>query len=356
MNQARAEYFRNKSWRQSWPSSLLGALGVLGLIVAHCGAWAQAPDLVKLEAAATAEGQLNLYSSLPPLNTQRFIANFEKKYPKIKVNFITLISGTMFSRYLAEAESGVKQVDLMLSGSSALYQQRPELFLPLTTRNVPGLAKFPANVRARNEAYMVVSVTPHYITYHNKFVTPSDLQTSLKSWKDLTLPFWRGKLAIVDPMSTSTVMSWLRTLRGAYGDDWVRDLAKNNPRYVDGGSSGVQQVAAGAYLLAMPTASGHSAAIRAKGAPLALANVEGPAHAIESSVAIPRQPVHMNAAMLFANWLVTPEAQGTNCPDQVPLYRGLGGACADISKDHIGSLDVIPEAEQKQLIGLLGRK
>ncbi|MFM9972177.1 MAG: ABC transporter substrate-binding protein [Burkholderiales bacterium] len=328
----------------------------LSLLIAAMPVRPQTINLEKLEAAASAEGQLNLYSSLPPLNTQRFIAVFEKKYPKIKVSFITLISGTMFSRYIAEVESGVKQADLMLSGSSALYQQRPELFAPLTTKNVPGLAKFPASVRARNESYMVVMVTPHFITYNSKFVPPADLKAHLKSWKDLTNPFWRGKMAIVDPMSTSTVMSWLRTLRGAYGDDWVRDLAKNNPRYVDGGTSGVQQVGAGAYLLARPTASGHSAAIRAKGAPLALAEIEGPAHGIESSVAMPKNPVHPNAALLYANWLVTPEAQGTNCPDQVPLYAGLGGACANLSKEHIGSVDVIPEADQKHLMSLIGKR
>ena len=339
--------------RQNLLAVLVSALATAMMCV---GAQAQSFSIEKVEAAAQAEGQLNLYSSLPPLNTQRFIASFEKKYPKIKVSFITLISGTMFSRYTAEVESGVKQADLMLSGSSALYQQRPELFQPLTTRNVPGLAKFPASVRARNESYMVVMVTPHFITYNTKLVPAADLKAHLKSWKDIADPFWRGKLAIVDPMSTSTVMSWLRTLRGAYGDDWVRDVAKNNPRYVDGGTSGVQQVAAGAYFLAMPTASGHSTAIRSKGAPLALADIEGPAHGIESSVAMPKQPVHPNAALLFANWLVSPEAQGTNCPDQVPLYAGLGGACANLSRDHIGSVDVIPDADQKHLMSLLGKR
>ena len=221
---------------------LCALLLAAGLALGAPGAGAQAPafSLEKLEAAAIGEGQLNLYSSLPPLNTQRFIAGFEKKYPKLKVSFITLISGTMFSRYTAEAESGVKQVDLMLSGSSALYQQRPELFMPITSRNVPGMSKLAANVKARNEAYMVITVTSHYITYNNKFVSKADLQANLRSWKDIANPFWRGKIALVDPMSTSTVMSWLRTLKGAYGEEWVRELAKNNPRYVDGGSSGVQ--------------------------------------------------------------------------------------------------------------------
>ena len=334
----------------------VGMIAMLAFALAPAASRAQALNMEKLEAAASAEGQLNLYSSLPPLNTQRFIASFEKKYPKIKISFITLISGTLFSRYTAEVESGVKQADLLLSGSSALYQQRPELFSPLTTKNVPGLAKFPASVRARNDSYMVVMVTPHFITYNTKLVSAADLKANLKSWKDIAGPFWRGKMAIVDPLSTSTVMSWLRTLRGAYGDDWMRDLAKNNPRYVDGGTSGVQQVAAGAYMLAMPTASGHSTAIRSKGAPLALAEIEGPAHGIESSVAMPRQPVHPNAALLYANWLVTPEAQGTNCPDQVPLYAGLGGACANLSKEHIGSVDVIPDVDQKNLISLIGKR
>lgn len=335
---------------------IAGAVAAILLCLSPVAARAQTFSIEKIEATAATEGQLNLYSSLPPLNTQRFIASFEKKYPKIKVSFITLISGTMFSRYTAEVESGVKQADLLLSGSSALYQQRPELFQPLTTRNVPGLAKFPANVRAKNESYMVVMVTPHFITYNTRLVSAADLKAHLRSWKDIADPFWRGKLAIVDPMSTSTVMSWLRTLRGAYGDDWVRDVSKNNPRYVDGGTSGVQQVAAGAYFLAMPTASGHSTAIRSKGAPLALAEIEGPAHGIESSVAMPKQPVHPNAALLFANWLVTPDAQDTNCPDQVPLYAGLGGACANLSKEHIGSVDVIPEADQKSLMSLLGKR
>lgn len=83
---------------------LVGMIAMLVFALAPAASRAQALNMEKLEAAASAEGQLNLYSSLPPLNTQRFIASFEKKYPKIKISFITLISGTLFSRYTAEVE------------------------------------------------------------------------------------------------------------------------------------------------------------------------------------------------------------------------------------------------------------
>jgi iron(III) transport system substrate-binding protein len=145
-------------------------------------------------------------------------------------------------------------------------------------------------------------------------------------------------------------------MRQTYGDEWLAAVAANKPTIVDGGSVAVQQVAAGAYSLAFPVALAHILPIQGRGAPIDGFVPEGPVIGIQSSLAVAKNAPHPKAAMLFATWMMTLQAQSIFCPTSVPTLPGEAKGCAQLSPKHIGTIDVIPEVEQKQIMTLLGIK
>ena len=305
-------------------------------------------------AATATENSLTIYSSLPAQTGEQIFKNFEKAYPQIKLNILQLTSGPLFSRFAGETESGVHQADVFVSGSAVLYQKSPELFERLTKDEIAEAANIPPYVAALNEHYLNVAVGPFQGSYNTGMVSKQVLQEHFASWKDVATPFWRDKIVTVDPRSSTVYMSWFRTMRQTYGDDWLRGVAANNPGIVDGGATAVQQAAAGAYDIAFPVAFGHVFPVKQKGAPVEGILPQGPAVGIQSSLAVPKGAPHPKAAMLFARWMVTLQAQSSFCPTSVPTLPGDIAGCPKLSSEHVGTVDVIPDDEQKQIMTLLG--
>ena len=335
--------------RRARQALTLAGTGVAGALILAAPVHAQAPA-----APADVENALTLYSSLPSQQTQIVLKAFEKAYPQIKATALQLTSGPLFSRFAGEAESGIHQADVFISGSSVLYQKSPELFHKLTKEEIPAAADLPKTVAPENEYYLNLSVGPFQAAINTSMVSKKDIQTHLSSWKEVADPFWRGKIVTVDPRSSTVYMSWYRTMRQILGDDWLRAIAANKPTIVDAGSTAVQQVAAGAYQLGFPVALGHVFPIKSKGAPVEAVVPEGPVVGIASSMAVPKKAPHPKAAMLFARWMMTLETQSILCPTSVPTLPGEAPNCPQLSPNHVSTVDVIPEAEQKQIMSLLG--
>ncbi|MBL8699242.1 MAG: ABC transporter substrate-binding protein [Alphaproteobacteria bacterium] len=332
-----------------------GVLAALAMFAATM-AIAPAQDLSAVEAAAKAEGKLTLYTSSVDAETQEIVKLFEARYPFIKVEWLRLTSTTLFTRFVAESEAKTDHADVLYSGSSQLYQQRPQLFHKLTPELVPNSVKLV--IPAKNPNYAVGEVLPHIVAYNTQSVTADDIRKHLGSWKDLADPRWRGQIAMVDPKISTNMVSWLMLMRETYGEEWVKGFSANQFRVVTGGPSGAQQVAAGAFQMVVPSVINHSTDIRAQGAPIALHSPEGPTHGLEMAMGLPLTAPHPNAARLYVNWKLGLEAAALLCKfgatPNVPPPPGV--ACPPISHRHVGSNDMITPEQQKETLTAYGIK
>lgn len=309
-----------------------------------------------LEAAAKAEGKLTLYTSSVDAETQEIVRSFEARYPGIKVQWLRFPSTTLFTRFAGESEQKTYHADVLYSGSSQLYQLRPELFQKLTPELVPNIAK--VIVPAKNPNYVVGEVLPHIVAYNSTTVSAADISGHLKSWKDLADPRWKGKIAMVDPKISTNMVSWLMLMRQTYGDDWVKGFTANQFKVVTGGPSGAQQVAAGAFQMVVPSVINHSTDIRAQGAPVTLYSPEGPTHGLEMAMGLPLTAPHPNAARLYVNWKLGHDAAVLLCKmggvPNVPAPTEL--PCPTMSPRHVGSNDMITPEQQKDVLTAYGIK
>lgn len=336
-------------------SSLLATMAAGMMLTAVAPVNAQA-DIEEITAAARAEGTLTIYTSSVDSETQAYVQAFNQLYPEIEVSWIRLTSATLFSRFIGEVEANAPQADIIASGSSLLMQERPELFVDLAAADLPNNDDR-LQITPKTPSYAVVSVSPHVVTYNNTMIAQEDVVEHMRDWKDFADPFWQGKISILDPLATTNYMSWYKVMRDEYGDDYLRALAANSVGFASSGAPASQQAAAGAFAVAFPTTVSHSAEVRAAGAPISIARPEGPAHAVEASIGIPANAPHPNAALLWTNFMMSNEAQELICGfgGSVPVASGVGGPdCPKLSPRHVGSIDVIPETEQAEILRLLG--
>lgn len=313
-------------------------------------------SLADLEAAAKAEGRLLIYSANQDAEMEAKLTAFEAKYPEISAEYIRLPSSQVFTRFLAEHEAGVTQADLLTTGSTALYQTNPELFIEIGTQNVPDLEAAQPLISPENDHYLVYQSDVQLVTYNSDAVSDEDLDQHLASWEGLSDPFWKGRIALVDPRNSNNQLSFLLGLQERYGDEWMAQFMANEPEIVGTASAASQQVAAGAFDILVPSVPVQSAAVRGQGAPLGLYLPAGFNHVPAQGAAVSVGAAHPNAALLFVNWMFSQEAQALQCSlGSVPNVAVEDAACQTVlPTEHSIGRDVISAEEGGQLYSVIG--
>ena len=128
-----------------------------------------------------------------------------------------------------------------------------------------------------------------------------------KSYDDLLQPTWKGKM-LFDPEAgyilAAMEAAWGREKAVAY----LGRLAKQDISYRRGGTLTTQVVTSGEYPIGIAINGETSAAIREKGAPLGF-KVLAPAIVKPEGLFVAKNAPHPHAALLFAEWVLSEEAQ-----------------------------------------------
>lgn len=132
-------------------------------------------DYADLTAKAEAQGSLLIYTNLSSDNLGPVIAAFNKVYPDIKVESVEMGPSEAFSRYQAEAGTGVDSADMIIAnsipdwvravddGTLEDYVSPERANIPEWSYPEPGLYTFSADPM---------------VTIYNKLTVPEDLQVS----------------------------------------------------------------------------------------------------------------------------------------------------------------------------------
>ncbi len=321
----------------TYPSLGSLALGVLALaIVGMVPAGSQAkPTTVEeianyrgadrqavLEAGARKEGKLLLYATGTQIKS--LMKRFSKKYPYIKLQMQRASSAKTARKVLEEYGAGYYKVDGFELASHGLIPVRDrgylQTFYSPEAKNYDKAAKDPKG--------FWVGVRESYggIGFNTKLISSADAP---KTWKDLLLPRFKGKMAISS--STGTVGNWTGVLVLAYGEDFVRKLGKQDIKIFKMSSRALTNlVSSGEVLVAARASNAHIAKSLKKGAPLAWVE-PGPVAVTDTVVALAKKAPHPHAMMLMADFLLSKEGQ--------KMYTKLGYASArlDVKSKNVPS-------------------
>jgi iron(III) transport system substrate-binding protein len=256
----------------------------------------------KLVAAAQKEGAFTLYTSIAEKDLAPLISPFEKKYG-IKVKVWRAGSDKVLQRTVTETNGKRYDVDAIHISAPEMEALHMEKVLqPVSAPQFADLV--PGAVPAHRE-WVATLLTVFVQAYNTNQVKKEDLP---KRFEDLLDPKWKGKLGI-EMEDFDWFASTVTEMGEAKGMKLFRDIVATNGISVRKGHSLLtNMVGSGEVPLALTVYNYMPEAARKKGVPIGWFALE-PAIARANGIGIARRAPHPNAALLFYDYILSPEAQ-----------------------------------------------
>ncbi len=284
-------------------------------IAAPAMAPAQAPDpsaqIVMSERAdreqflaqgAKKEGEVAVYTSLISEDLAALSAAFEKKYG-VKVKGWRAGSEKVLQRALTEARAHREGADVIETNGPELESMYREKILQ--TFKSPHLKNLAREAIRPHGQWVGTRINMFVQMYNTKLVRKEDLP---KKFADLADARWKGKLGI-----EAQDEDWFATVVKGEGEEQglrlFRQIGKSNGFSVRKGHTLIASlVASGEIAFALTTYSHGAEKMKQKGAPVDWYAIE-PAIGRANGIAIPRAVAHPYSAMLFTDFVLSPEGQ-----------------------------------------------
>jgi iron(III) transport system substrate-binding protein len=289
-------------------------VGILATFVAWfaTGACAQTatPDIYlykgadraeRLAAKAREEGTLTFYTSMATTESGPLAQAFEKKYG-VKVQLWRALSENVLQRALTEARGGRRSLDVVETNAPEVEALAREQVV--AEFDSPHLADLPAWALPPHRRWASDRANLWVTGYNTGKVKRDELPASIDGFAD---PKWKGRLSI-EATDDDWMYGVVQFMGEEHGRDFFRRLAAQKPEMRKGHILVAQLVAAGELAVCLTIYSGNADSIKAKGGPIDWVAVE-PLVGRPQALALARSAPHPHAALLFADFVLSPEGQ-----------------------------------------------
>jgi iron(III) transport system substrate-binding protein len=251
--------------------------------------------------AAKREGEIVFYASMNLAEANIMIAEFEKRYPSIKVKLNRAGSEKLLTRVLAEARAKRVAADVIQTVEFSMHILKRSGVL---ARHIsPSDSLYPKNFK--DEGFWTTVYYNPYVTAYNTRLVASRMAP--KTYDDLLDPKWKGKM-----MMEGTKADWFAGMLQIMGQErglqYMRQLAKQEPMLREGHELLAQLVAAGEGFFDINIPASSVDRVKEKGAPVDWIAL-GEAPAIMVGIGLASQATHVNAAKLFIDFALSREGQ-----------------------------------------------
>lgn len=255
----------------------------------------------RLVEGAKREGSVVLYTSLAPTESKPLAEAFEKKYG-VKVELWRALSDKVVQRVVTEAQGRRHAVDVVETNGPEMEMLAREKLL--AEFHSPHVADLPAEAIPPHRTWMPDRLNFFVVGFNTQKVQRAQIPATYEGFLD---PKWKGRIGL-----EATDAEWMATLVKAWGTekgmDYFRRLAAMKPDVRKGHVLLAELVAAGEVPVALTLYNSNVVSLKRKGAPIDFVPVQ-PVAARPQGIGIARQAPHPHAALLFADFVLSPEGQ-----------------------------------------------
>jgi iron(III) transport system substrate-binding protein len=255
----------------------------------------------RLIAKAREEGTLTFYTSMATTESGPLGKAFEAKYG-VKVQLWRALSENVLQRALTEARGGRRAMDVVETNAPEVEALAREQVV--AEFDSPHLADLPTWAIPSHRRWFSDRANLWVTGYNTGKVKREELPATIDGFAD---PKWKGRLAL-----EATDNDWMYGVVNFMGEqaglELFRKLAALKPDMRKGHILVAQLVAAGELAVCLTTYSGNADSIKAKGGPIDWVAIE-PLVGRPQAIAVAKNAPHPNAALLFADFVLSPEGQ-----------------------------------------------
>jgi iron(III) transport system substrate-binding protein len=261
---------------------------------------------------ARKEGSVVLYTSLAPTESGPLGQAFEKK-TGVKVEIFRTISEKVVQRALTEARAKRFAFDVVeTNGPEMEIMAREKIFSDFHS---PYLADLPPNAMPKHRQWIPDRVNFFVVAFNTAKVRREELPTNYQGFLD---PRWKGRIGL-----EATDAEWMATLVKLWGEGpgmtYFRSLAEMKPDVRKGHVLLAELIAAGEIPVGLTVYNSNAESLKRRGAPIDWLPVE-PVVGRPQGIAVARNAPHPHAALLFADFVLSPEGQELlNSMGRVPV-------------------------------------
>jgi iron(III) transport system substrate-binding protein len=311
---------------------------------------AQAPqrgdDLLRYQGAdrdarllerAKKEGTVTLYTSLAPTESKPLAESFEKKYG-VKVELWRALSDKVVQRVVTEAQAKRYTVDVVETNGPEMEMLAREKLL--AEFHSPYIADLPQEAIPAHRLWMPDRMNFFVVGFNTQKVQRSEIPSTYEGFTDLK---WKGRIGL-----EATDAEWMATLIKKWGDakgmDYFRRLSAMKPDVRKGHILLAELVAAGEVPVGLTMYNSNIESLKRKGAPIDFVPVQ-PVAARPQGIGVSRHAPHPHAALLFADFVLSPEGQRLfESMGRVPASTKVKSALNDFPFTLIEPATVLEEA------------
>jgi len=294
-------------------ATLAGAAACAGLLSAGTAVLAQtapAPAIYEYQGAdrpqrvldgARHEGSVVLYTSLATSESVPLTQAFEKKYG-VRVQLWRSVSENVLQRTVAEARAHRNSVDVVETNGPELEALiRERLLAPFFS---PYLADIMPSALPAHHMWAGDRTEYFVVAYNTDKVRRAELPAT---YEGFLAPQWQGRLAL-----EANDEQWLGALIKTWGEAralaFFRKLVALKPEVRAGHILLAQLIVAGEVPVALTAYGPNAEALKRQGKPIDWLPVQ-PLVGRPQGIAVARSAPHPNAALLFADFVLSPEGQ-----------------------------------------------
>jgi iron(III) transport system substrate-binding protein len=252
---------------------------------------------------AIKEGALVFYSTMTPDHQDIIVKSFNRKYPTIRVDSFRGNNSTINNRFLTEARTGSNFADVIgIDGLNGWVFKEKGL---LQAYNSKEAAAFPPGFRDPEGVLLCCSyVSTVAIAYNPRLVGKADVP---KTYEDLLLPKWKGKLGMNSDMPESfaaRMKVWGKDKTVSY----FTGLMKQDASIRRGRTLLLQLLGAGEFSAIVEVFAYRALELQDQKMPVEIVQAE-PNLAWPMRLVLAKRASHPNAGKLFIDYLLSSEGQ-----------------------------------------------
>jgi iron(III) transport system substrate-binding protein len=290
-------------------ATTLTATGGIGALIQACGGSAPASvkpvekDVTKLYEAAKKEGSVTWWTAhYEQSAAESMAAAFKTKYPGIEVALTRQTAQILNTRLQQDIKAGVANCDIFCSTDEAHYPPLKKA-AQLVQYTPPDLDLLPKNFQVLDpDHYWHLGAIGFVVLNYDS----SKVTSPPKSWKDVLDPSWSGKFTTGHPGFSGYVGNWVVAMVDKFGDQYLKDLAKNKPKINRSVNDTVTDIIAHERQVGAGP-DNFSLAQKSKGNQIDVVFPSDDAILIAAPVGILANAPHPNTARLFTNFMYSKE-------------------------------------------------
>ncbi len=303
----------------------------------------------RLVEAARKEGTLTFYTSMQTPESGPLSQAFTKKYG-IKIQLWRAGSEQVLQRAVAEARGGRNSLDLVETNAPELEAMAREEVI--AEFHSPHLADLPDWAIPPHRRWFSDRSNLWVVGYNTNKVKREEIPATYAGFAEAK---WKGRIAL-EASDQDWMYGVIQFMGQERGLEFFRKLAALKPELRSGHALLGELVAAGEVPVALTAYSGNIESVKKRGAPADWVAVE-PLVGRPQAVGLAKNAPHPNAALLFADFILSPEGQKLlNDLDRVPSSKTqttLLTKYKHVMIDPIKWIDEAPKWEQlwRELLG-----